>query len=529
MQQLTVDRDNDNDVSATGNRRHQETEDEDLIMQLSSQAGSPSGNYPVSSGQSSAFDRIMSTEQLNPRLSDHRSSRFPSASPALRVDDGSIARQQPNFMPGSYNSSWDEPSYSRLTNSSPAPGSSTYGSRNTPGYRPPTFGAPSVPGAFNGHLTLPSIQDIGFGPGSDMAHFGHDPSFSGLSATPSQFGGVQMIAVPPHRFSDPAQQFTGPAQPFALPTQRFSLPTQPQNPLSSIIQRTSQFDFVNGTDESGDSMPERLTNYIHDLMHDSRVSDKELDDLLKNIRPDMDIPEMNRDGTPEGLKATLYQHQELALTWAKKMEEGSNKGGILADDMGLGKTISMISLMLTRKATSRPKTNLIVAPLALLRQWDEEIRSKIRSSHKLSTMIYHGKKSTTEELLMYDVVLTTYGTLAAELKRLDRLLLENGDRQVDFNDKAISAKLPLLHPTKAVFHRIILDEAQCIKNKETKTAKAAYRLRSTYRWCLTGTPMMNGVFELFSLLHFLRIKPYSQWTQFTSVSDIHMAIFSVMG
>lgn len=289
--------------------------------------------------------------------------------------------------------------------------------------------------------------------------------------------------------------------------------------LSSVIQRTSQFDFTNGTDGFGNPFPERLTNYLQDAMHDSRVSEQELDDLLQNIRPDMDIPEMNRGETPEGLKGTLYRHQELALTWSTQMEEGSNKGGILADDMGLGKTISMISLMLTRKPTSRPKTTLIVAPLALLRQWEEEIRTKVKPSHRLSTFIYHQRRSTTEELLRYDVVLTTYGTLAAELKRLDALLVEDRERRVDFNDKTVAVKCPLLHPTKAVFYRIILDEAQCIKNKTTQTAKAAFQLRSTYRWCLTGTPMMNGVVELFSLIHFLRIRPYCQWDQFTGVSE----------
>lgn len=80
---------------------------------------------------------------------------------------------------------------------------------------------------------------------------------------------------------------------------------------------------------------------------------------------------------------------------------------------------------------------------------------------------------------------------------------DNADRHVDLNDRATGSKFPLLHPSKAEFYRVILDEAQCIKNKETETAKACHRLRSTYRWCLTGTPMMNGVIELFSLVHFL--------------------------
>lgn len=131
-----------------------------------------------------------------------------------------------------------------------------------------------------------------------------------------------------------------------------------RTPLSDIINRTGMFDYVNGLDELGNPLPGRIMDYINDSLHDPKVTEQELDDLLKNIRPDMDIPEGNRDGTPEGLKNSLYPHQIVALTWMKKMEEGTNKGGILADDMGLGKTISTLALMLSRPAKSRPKVSL---------------------------------------------------------------------------------------------------------------------------------------------------------------------------
>lgn len=125
--------------------------------------------------------------------------------------------------------------------------------------------------------------------------------------------------------------------------------------LYEIISKTGTYDYVNGTDGLGNALPENLANYLQDAYHDPGMSDKELDDLLQNIRPDMDIPERNRDGTPAGLKRPLYPHQELAIAWMKKMEEGTNKGGILADDMGLGKTISTLALMLARQPTGRTK------------------------------------------------------------------------------------------------------------------------------------------------------------------------------
>ena len=163
------------------------------------------------------------------------------------------------------------------------------------------------------------------------------------------------------------------------------------------------------------------------------------------------------------------------------------------------------------------QTNLIVGPVALIRQWEEELATKTKLSHRLSVFLYHNKKATTEDLLKYDVVLTTYGTIAQELKRLEKFMEENKDRNIDFNDKTLAVKCPLLHPNKAKFYRVVLDEAQCIKNKDTKTSKACTKLRATYRWCLTGTPMMNGVLELYSLLNFLQIKPYCKWEQFRQV------------
>lgn len=143
----------------------------------------------------------------------------------------------------------------------------------------------------------------------------------------------------------------------------------------------------------------------------------------------------------------------------------------------------------------------------------------------MSVFVYHNVRATVDDLAKYDVVLTTYGTLAQELKKLEKFHLENAGRNIDFNDRALASKCPLLHPKKAVFHRIILDEAQCIKNKSTKTAQACFKLKATYRWCLTGTPMMNSVEELYSLLHFLQIKPYCQWEKFREVSrDLLLSI-----
>ena len=194
--------------------------------------------------------------------------------------------------------------------------------------------------------------------------------------------------------------------------------------------------------------------YMENLGHlsaDPHRSTSDIKSLLENIRPDEDLDRRTLLGNPESMSAdaTLYDHQKLGLEWMMKMEEGSNKGGILADDMGLGKTIQAIALMVKRRSSDRSrKTTLIIAPVALLRQWESEIALKLKPDpqHRLTTYIHHGSKGTRvawETLKRYDVVLTTYGTIAAEYGR--KLIIDIQKRQ-NPNWRPISQtdRLPLL-------------------------------------------------------------------------------------
>jgi hypothetical protein len=248
--------------------------------------------------------------------------------------------------------------------------------------------------------------------------------------------------------------------------------------------------------------------------HDPSKTDDELKQLLENIRPDGDLE--NREGTPEAMKYPLMEHQKLGLAWMKSMEEGSNKGGVLADDMGLGKTIQALALMVSRPSDDpERKTTLIVAPVALTQQWKREIERMLRpEKHQLSVFILHGERKAGtnhfNHLKKHDVVLTTFGTIASEFKRK----IDWGNKP---QDHPSSPPLPLLGQ-HSKFYRVIIDEAQCIKNKGTKAAQACSSLESTYRWCMSGTPMMNSVNELYSLIHFLRIPPYNDVTRFSTVS-----------
>ena len=138
------------------------------------------------------------------------------------------------------------------------------------------------------------------------------------------------------------------------------------------------------------------------------------------------------------------------------------------------------------------KGTLVVAPLALIKQWEAEIKNRVEDSHTLRVCVHHGPQRTKryEDLRKYDVVITTYQILVSEHSNS----FEGGPYVGCFG----------LH-----WYRVILDEAHTIKNRNAKATQACYALMSEYRWCLTGTPMQNNLDELQSLIKFLRIKPYN--------------------
>ncbi|KKY29656.1 putative dna repair protein rad5 [Diaporthe ampelina] len=282
--------------------------------------------------------------------------------------------------------------------------------------------------------------------------------------------------------------------------------------LPSLINLVNDIDWVNGLDALGNPLSANLRSYYEDLHEDPRKTAEEIKDLLANIRPDEDIPEEDRIGTPEQLRYALYAHQQLALQWMMDSEKGKNQGGILADDMGLGKTLSALALMVSRPSSDRIKTNLIVGPVALLKQWEIEIKKKLKPDHRLSVLLLHNKSTKYEDIRNYDVVLTSYGKVGAEQKRFEKWVAQHPGARPE-RDADLAKSCPLLHPNSK-FYRVILDEAQCIKNDKTLQARGSSALRSTYRWCLTGTPMMNGIHELFSLIKFLKIKPYHEQKEF---------------
>lgn len=257
-------------------------------------------------------------------------------------------------------------------------------------------------------------------------------------------------------------------------------------------------------------------------IYSSQGNQEDLQLLLNNIRPDEDF-DSGLELTPPELNINLMPHQKTGLTWLKRMEN-SSKGSILADDMGLGKTIQAISLILANppKDKSR-KTTLILAPVSLLRQWAAEMRSKIKTQAQLKIGIFHGSNKrnlvTFRDVNDHDIILTSYATLSSEWKRHYKECLKRAqeDRIPGYlpaaNEGGKSYESPFF-AQGGYFHRIILDEAQNIKNKLSLASKAVACLKADFRLCLSGTPIQNNINELYPLIRFLGIRPYNNEDKF---------------
>ncbi|OSX63442.1 hypothetical protein POSPLADRAFT_1045766 [Postia placenta MAD-698-R-SB12] len=251
-----------------------------------------------------------------------------------------------------------------------------------------------------------------------------------------------------------------------------------------------------------------------------------------NANVDQALEKLGLDGQYKplpGMQVALMPHQTIGVAWMLDKEKSSDKGGCMSDEMGLGKTVQMIAVMVSNSSQDPLcKTNLIVAPVALLDQWQLEIEMK--TDCNLKCLIYHGsnKPKNKRDLMQYDIVLTTYQTLAlewpddeaeereAKRKAKKKRTSDNFIESVSEDEK--SKKKKKQEPVGLLFqvewYRVVLDEAQNIRNKRTRGSRAVTKLESNYRWCLTGTPIINGLSDAYGLLRFLRIRPWYDWNDF---------------
>lgn len=170
-------------------------------------------------------------------------------------------------------------------------------------------------------------------------------------------------------------------------------------------------------------------------------------------------------------------------------------GGILSDDMGMGKTLEMIALMVSdTKKLGSSKSTLIIAPVGVMSNWTGQIAHHVKAKHALNVLVHHGagkKLLKPGEIAQYDVVVTSYATLATDYCP---------------RDKKNAPPVPRSQGLFSInWRRVILDEGHTIRNPQTKAALAASNLMAHSRWVLTGTPIINNLKDLYSLVRFIRL------------------------
>ncbi|KAL1836915.1 hypothetical protein VTJ49DRAFT_4506 [Mycothermus thermophilus] len=224
----------------------------------------------------------------------------------------------------------------------------------------------------------------------------------------------------------------------------------------------------------------------------------ELKTMWKELES-MPVLKAGKAEQPKTISRQLKPFQLEGLAWMTAMEKTDWKGGLLGDEMGLGKTIQAVSLIMSDFPAKKP--SLVLVPPVALMQWMSEIESY--TDGRLKTLVLHGtnakaKNLTVKDIKKYDVIIMSYNSLESMFRKQEKGFKRKGGTVFEKS---------VIHQTE--FHRVILDEAHCIKTRTTMTAKACFALKVTYRWCLSGTPLQNRIGEFFSLIRFLNIRPFA--------------------
>ncbi|MFG3579058.1 SNF2-related protein [Micromonospora chersina] len=176
---------------------------------------------------------------------------------------------------------------------------------------------------------------------------------------------------------------------------------------------------------------------------------------------------------PSGFAGTLRPYQRRGLAWLAFLQS-LGLGGILADDMGLGKTVQLLALLAGDPPAAGP--TLLVCPMSLVGNWQREAA---KFAPRLRVHVHHGaERARGEEFAAAvhaaDLVLTTYSVAARDAYEL----------------------------AGADWHRVVVDEAQAIKNASTRQAEAVRSLPARHRVAVTGTPVENRLADLWSIMQF---------------------------
>jgi superfamily II DNA or RNA helicase len=239
------------------------------------------------------------------------------------------------------------------------------------------------------------------------------------------------------------------------------VPTESVQEFQDVI-----FDCQAEQTEAGMKISRRFGSYLSEALQESRwkIAPR------SNWQPPARVTEMQEVKLPAGLGELLRSYQRTGVNWLHHLAE-NGMAGILADEMGLGKTVQALAYLVARP---RQNPSLIICPTSLVMNWQAE---SARFTPSLKTLVLHGPKrqSLFPEIARHDLVITSYALLRRDIESY----------------------------AKREFDTVILDEAQHIKNRFSQNAQAAKSLRAERRFVLTGTPMENSLYDLWSVFDFL--------------------------
>jgi hypothetical protein len=199
-----------------------------------------------------------------------------------------------------------------------------------------------------------------------------------------------------------------------------------------------------------------------------------LQELIANLNDNQGIQAIPN---PPGFQGELRPYQAKGVGWLAFLEKWG-LGSCLADDMGLGKTPQLLAFLLNLKAEAMlTKPVLIVCPTSVINNWSHEIK---KFAPSLAFHIHHGDKRSkgsdfAKNIEQKQIILTSYSLLFRDIKSLGNI----------------------------VWQGVVLDEAQNIKNPQSKQSQAVRKLQTGFRIALTGTPVENRLAELWAILDFL--------------------------
>jgi superfamily II DNA or RNA helicase len=209
------------------------------------------------------------------------------------------------------------------------------------------------------------------------------------------------------------------------------------------------------------------------LQIDTVEVDGWLNDLLEKLSGRKEFTQLAQ---PSAFFGTLRHYQERGYSWLAFLRQWG-LGACLADDMGLGKTVQTLALIQRERAAGEQRPVLLVCPTTVVNTWRKEAG---RFTPELGVLVHHGsdrqkKNAFAQAASDQAIVVSSYGLLQRDLDFL---------KEVDWAG-------------------VVLDEAQNIKNPETRQSKAARALKTSYRIALTGTPVENHVGDLWAIMEFL--------------------------